>query len=185
MAVAPLKSDAPPTPSPAGAAVRQLTADEINQVRQLELRDGDNVRVRIDPDLRRRFAEYINMSVADFNKLPPMQQAFMIIDKGKPDMARNVKILSDPPAIASFRKDVERTLVAGCATSKCHGGPAPGAFRLFPRENESAAFTNFVIVQQYSAHTGPPGISHRPGKSGTVAAAGLSAAPRDHGLPAP
>jgi len=131
---------------------REVTADEINFIRQAELRDGDSFRVRIDPDLRRRFSDYINMSPAEFNKLSPMQQAFMILDKGKPAMRRQVKILSDPPEITSFRRDVERTLITGCAASKCHGGSMPAAFRLFAGGNEAAAYSNFLVLQQYSAH---------------------------------
>jgi hypothetical protein len=138
-------------PAPTGGVTREVTPDEINFIRQSELRDGDNVRVRIDVELRKRFADYINMSPADFNKLPAMAQAFMILDKGKPDMRRQVKILGDPPAIISFRKTVDRTLLVGCATSKCHGGSKPAIFRLYPQDNEAAAYTNFLVLQQYSA----------------------------------
>jgi hypothetical protein len=115
------------------------------------LQDNDTVRVRIDGDLRRRFTDYINMPLGDFTALSPIQQAFMILDKGKPQMRKEVKILSDPAAIARFRRDVQHVLVIGCATSKCHGGTAGGQFRLFPQDTVAAGYSNFLILQQYSA----------------------------------
>jgi hypothetical protein len=138
--------------SVAGEIAREVTPEEINYIRQSELRDGDTVRVRIEPDVRKRFCDYINMSPSDFNKLPAIEQAFMILDKGKPDMRRQVKILSDPPAITSFRKTVNRTLTTGCATSKCHSGTKPAVFRLYAGDNEPAVYTDFLVLQQYSTH---------------------------------
>jgi hypothetical protein len=140
------------SPSVAGQVTREVTPEEINYIRQSELRDGDTVRVRIEPEVRKHFCDYINMAPSDFNKLPAMEQAFMILDKGKPEMRRQVKILSDPPAITAYRKTVNRTVTAGCATSKCHTGTKPAAFRLYGGDNEAAAYTNFLVLQQYSTH---------------------------------
>lgn len=155
---------APPTAPPVAAPVvaappanstvtRMVTPDEINWIRQAELRSGDTVRVRIDADLRRKFADYMGMPLGDLNKMSPIAQAFLILDKGTPEMRRAVKILSDPPEIAQYRREVQRTVLAGCATSKCHGGPDAGRFRLFPQsDSDAATYTNFVILQQYSAN---------------------------------
>jgi hypothetical protein len=159
--VVPAAGTPPVTPGAAkpGMVTREVTADEINFIRESEIRDGETVRVKLDGDVRRRFAEYINMPFADFSRLPVMQQAFMILDKGRPDMKADVKLLSDPPAIASFRKNVQRTLIAGCATSKCHGGTEPAAFRLYPQDNEAAAYTNFLVLAQYSTSIGGRQVS--------------------------
>jgi hypothetical protein len=135
-------------PSTTPAPTRTVTLDEINFIRQAELRDNDNVRVRIDTDLRKRFTDYVNMPLADFSAMPPIQQAFMILDKGKKQMRRDVKILSDPAAIIQYRRDVQRTLIVGCATSKCHGGSNAGTFKLFPQDTPAAAYTNFLVLQQ-------------------------------------
>jgi hypothetical protein len=143
----------------AGLVTRQVTPAEVNYIRESEIRENDTVRVRLDGDVRRRFADYINMPYADFNKLAPVQQAFMILDKGKPDMKEQVKLLSDPPAITNFRKSVLRPLIVGCATGKCHGGPQPAAFRLYPQETEAAIYTNFVVISKYSTQVANRSVS--------------------------
>jgi hypothetical protein len=141
-----------PATAPAASSAPQRTVDpdEINLIRQSELQDTDNVRVRIDPDVRREFTDYMNMTADQFSSLSPIQQAFEILDKGKGHMKKGVKILSDPLAIARFRRDVQHVLAIGCATSKCHGGNGAGDFRLFPQDNPAAGYTNFLILQQYS-----------------------------------
>jgi hypothetical protein len=152
-ATEPVLVEPAPATAPAASSLPQRTVDldEINFIRESELQDNDTVRVRIDGDLRRRFTDYINMPLGDFTALSPIQQAFMILDKGKPQMRKEVKILSDPAAIARFRRDVQHVLVIGCATSKCHGGTAGGQFRLFPQDTVAAGYSNFLILQQYSA----------------------------------
>jgi hypothetical protein len=171
-AAPPLPAGAPPIAAPAVAPVlaappanstvtRMVTPDEINWIRQAELRSGDTVRVRIDADLRRKFADYMGMPLGDLNKMSPIEQAFLILDKGTGAMKRSVKILSDPPVIAQYRHEVQRTVLTGCATSKCHGGSEAGRFRLFPQaDSDPATYTNFIILQQYSANVpGQHGLS--------------------------
>jgi hypothetical protein len=153
--VAPTVPSAPVTsatpPSQRGLVTREVTPEEISFIKVSELRPDDTVRVKLEGDVRRRFADYTNMPFADFDRLSAMQQAFMILDKGKADMKAQVKLLSDPTAIVSFRKNVQRPLMAGCATSKCHGGSEPAAFRLYPQDNDTASYTNFLVLSQYSA----------------------------------
>ena len=136
------------------SAKRLLTAEEINRIRALELGKNDtSVRIKIDPDARKKFLAFTGMSTPDFNRLSPVQQAYQILDQGKRDMREGVHILSDPPPLMEFRREVLRTVVNGCATSKCHGSRGVGNFYLYPQaENEAAAYTDFIILQRFS-HT--------------------------------
>ncbi len=91
------------------------------------------------------------MSNSDFARLAPVQQAYLILDEGKRDMRDGVHILSDPPPLLYFRRDIVRALGTGCATSKCHGGHSAGGLYLYPQaDNEAAAYTDFVILQKYA-----------------------------------
>lgn len=142
-----------PDPPPGGSGVtRMVSSEEINRIRELELGKNDtNVRVRIDADARKKFLTFTGMSASEFARLAPVQQAYMILDKGKRDMREGVHILSDPPPLLYFRRDVARALISGCATSKCHGSHSAGNFYLYPQvDNEAAAYTDFVILQKYA-----------------------------------
>ncbi len=146
----------PATADQGGGAKRMVTAEEINRIRALELGKNDTtVRVRIDPEAIRKYLAFSGMSVAEFNRLQPVQKAYLILDKGKRDMREGVHILNDPPPLLEFRRDVLRSVITGCASSKCHGGHSAGSFFLFPQtDNEAAAYTDFVILQKYSRVVG-------------------------------
>jgi hypothetical protein len=141
---------------------RLLTQDDINVIRQKELKRNDSgVRISIPLEVRRRFAEQQNMTYADFNRLPPVEQAIRVIDEGDQEMRRQVRVQSDPSALVDFKRSVQPIVLGGCATSACHGGPAGGDFMLFsPADSDAVAYTNFYILTQYTGRaqgTIPPG----------------------------
>jgi hypothetical protein len=138
------------TTQPGGEKV--LKPQEINAIRQLELRPDDaGMRIRFDRDVKKRFLSYSTMRPADFNGLTPLQQALLIIQKGTPEMKRDVMILNDPPALFQYRRIVQPLVLQNCATSGCHGGRDPSKFALVePAESDAATYTNFYILQKYT-----------------------------------
>jgi hypothetical protein len=147
-------ADAPPTtPRPER---NLLSPEDINAIRLMELTQQDNVPVRIDAQLRRRFTEQQNIKVADFQRLGGVEQALAILDKA-PDMAREVKVNRDPASMAEFRRVVQPLVLAGCAAVGCHGGPNAGKFMLInPSTDDATAYTNFYILTQYKLAAAQP-----------------------------
>jgi hypothetical protein len=147
---------APGGEAPAGAppeGQRFLSPADINTIRQLEWNRSDaNVRARLKGDVKRRFIEYSNASVREFNALNVVDQAWEILTKGTPEMRKDVEILTDPASLAEFRRPtVQGRILAGCATAGCHGTAGAGGFQLFTvGDNEAVAYTNFYILQKYA-----------------------------------
>ena len=135
---------------------RLLTADQINVIRQHELKDTDRVRVRLERNVARQFAESQgNITVQEFARLPDQAKAMMILKEGTKEMRPDVKIVSDPQALADFKSRVQPVILQGCATANCHGGANSGTFRLYaPADNEATTYTNFYILTQYAAKGG-------------------------------
>jgi len=143
--------DRPRRPLAAGA--RQfLSQDQINQVRQFELRSADtNVRIRLDGDVQRTHAERVGTPVIEFRKKPMLDQALAILEGDDEDSREKVHVLSDPAAILTFKRDVQGFVVNGCATSGCHGGNNPGGFVLTnSTESDASTYTNFYILSTYT-----------------------------------
>jgi hypothetical protein len=137
-------------------AVRMVTAEEINRIRQIEWDRKEPVRVRVDQGVRQRFlAAHANISQAEFSRGTPLQQAALILDQGNPDLFPGIHILTDPATISTFKTRVQRVLTGqgGCAATGCHAGPNAkgGSFFLFtPANTEAATYSNFLILQKYA-----------------------------------
>jgi tetratricopeptide (TPR) repeat protein len=141
------------TTRPAAKDRRVLDADQINAIRQAELKESDRPRVRIDADLRRRYIQHAGLQPAKFALLPDGQKALEILKNGTPEMRRDLRILSDPAPLLRFKTRIQPIVLNGCATASCHGGPNAGTFQLYnPAENEAATYTNFYILTQYNPH---------------------------------
>src|SRR5205814_2234766 len=105
--------------------------------RQQELKPGENVPMSISNDLKRKFAAKAGMTYTAFNDLSQSDQLKMILDKGDPETKAAVKVLKDPAAIATFKRNIQPMVLRNCATSGCHGGPAGGKFILFNGNDEA------------------------------------------------
>jgi hypothetical protein len=145
-----------------------LTADDINAIRQFELKPSDtHVRINFSRDVKKRFATANNIRIQDFNALPQFEQLRRILEEGAPDMKRDVRIVSDPSSILEYRRNIQPVLLGSCATSGCHG-PQTGAGGLLlysPPESEAITYTNFFIIQTYARQPeqrqGPFGAAER------------------------
>jgi hypothetical protein len=133
-----------------------LTANEINKIRQEELRATDTgVRFNFTNDVKKRYATLTNQEIGTINAMRPLDQALAILDGNYPEgvrLADDVKVLSDPASIRDYRNLIQPLIMSGCATSGCHGGPAGGNFILYTLTDnaEAVTYTNFYILQQYA-----------------------------------
>ena len=135
---------------PAGSEMVLAPAD-INIIRQAELRPDDSgVRIRFERDVKKRFVTREGMPPAEFNSMTINQQVDAILQKGTPEMKHDVQILSDPPALFQYRRQIQPFLVANCATSGCHGGGTSKFSLVVPADSDAATYTNFYILQQYT-----------------------------------
>ena len=140
-------------PASTGAG-RLLTPEEINQVRQSEWQAGQQVKPppRFENDVQRRYVAREGLNTADFMRTSPIQRAWAIIQRGTPEMKKDV-VIGDPPAMIQYRT-VQHAIIAGCGASGCHTPDrAPGGFALhLPAQNDADTITNFVILQQYAGN---------------------------------
>jgi hypothetical protein len=146
----PTPTTEPTPPSPQAPSI-YLSDDQINRIRQFELRPDDAVRVAFDPDVRQRYVAQTGDDPQTFAALEPTAQAQFILSRGDPTLTAGVKILSDPESLDDFRRRIQIRILVGCSASGCHGGDTPaGDFGLFTDASQvPAAYTNFYILQQY------------------------------------
>ena len=132
-------------------AEKMLKPDQINAIRQAELRPDDpGVRIRFERDVKKRFMEYTGRTPQEIQQMSVNQLVQEIIKKGTPEMRRDVIIQNDPPAMMEFRRSVQPFVLNNCATAGCHGTIQPSKFSLItPGDSEAAMYTNFYTLQHY------------------------------------
>lgn len=125
-----------------------LTPEQINRIRQVELRLGEtNVPLRFDNDVERRFAARRGVTLASLRQRTPLERFTLMRDAGEADLLADVRVLRDPASLLEYRNRIQPRVLSGCATSGCHGGDAAGEFRLFsPASSEAESYTNFYIL---------------------------------------
>jgi hypothetical protein len=157
-AVKPVVTTGPATTAPAGPPPmerRLLTMAEVNAVRQVEMRSDDRlVKVRFDNNVARRYLLASGFDPKRFGGLTGEEQALEILKYGTPDMAKDVKILTDPTPLQLFKTKVMPVVALGCGSTACHGGTHGGDFGLYTGEGTQALYTNFYILQTYAKQIG-------------------------------
>lgn len=136
---------------PAGG--RLLTPEETNYIKQAEWIEGQQVKgIKFENDVRRRYVAREGINPADFNRLPPYQQAWAIVQRGTDDMKKDVNLVGDPPVMLQFKK-VQQQVLSVCGN--CHNPDKPaGNFALHvPGTTEAELYTNFIILQKYHYKT--------------------------------
>lgn len=134
-----------------------LSADQVNRVKQLELRDTEvKTRVAFSNGVQKHFYDS-NPRLANefpsfqaFRSAPSVVQASRIIRDGAAELAKDVKIVNDPEIIADFRNNAQSLILQGCATSQCHGGSGAAAVKfalVSPAAEPAATYTNFYVLQ--------------------------------------
>lgn len=147
-------------PQGAGEKARYLTPTDINTIRQMEWREKDTIvpRATVPPDVRKRYVELKALDPGAFAALTMPQQAYYILsDPEVPgEMKRQIKLTTDPQAVADYRRAIQPLLVNNCATIGCHGGHNAGKFFLYNQntEKDEVAYTNFYILQNFKESFG-------------------------------
>ena len=130
---------------------RLLTTDEVNAVRQLEMRDDDRlVKVRLENNVAKRYLLASGFDAKRFNALTGEEQALEILKYGTADMAKDVRILTDPTPLQLFKTKVMPLVALSCGSTACHGGTHGGDFGLYTGEGTQVLYTNFYILQTYA-----------------------------------
>jgi hypothetical protein len=146
---APPVAEAPPTTSPSGGPARFLTMDQVYAIRRAELRPDENVRIQFYRDVQKRYLALSKANAAAFSAASPTVQA-LAIQAYDPQLANDVRIMSDPRGLADFRSRIEPRVLAGCASSGCHSGSEGGDFFLYTNvRSAQASYTNFFILTTY------------------------------------
>jgi len=149
-------ADKPPVTAP--GSQKLLSANDINTIKQWELRPGDtHTAIRFENKVENRYVQYKNLQYNEFAAKSPVDRAIEILDNGDPTMRRDVKIVGDPASMIEFKSAVQPVLLSGCATSSCHGGSKGGALQLItPATGDPVTYTNFYILSQYHKKMGDP-----------------------------
>ncbi len=146
-------------PSGSAPAVRELTVQEIQRIRLLELYTDRPERGPIDVS-RDAITEFwamsekerwLNMDQATYYRLPKIEQVQLML-RYAPDQFRDKIVLRfDPERMQTFIRRVQPVVLRGCATADCHGGPSGGGFRLIDGRgiSEGVAYANFFLMQVY------------------------------------
>lgn len=145
---------------PEASDKKYLSAEDINVIRQTEWRKDDVTvpRVNVTPDIRKRYVTLKALDPGQFAALTMPQQAYYILtDADAPyEMKKDIKLTTDPQALAEYRRTIQPLIVNNCATVGCHGGKNSGKFFLFPNntDREEVAYSNFYILQWYQQKFG-------------------------------
>jgi hypothetical protein len=127
--------------------------DDVYAMRRAELRPDEDVRIQFLRDVQKRYLIASKANAAAFNAAGPGVQA-LAIQAYDPQMAQDVRITSDPQALAEYRTRIEPRILAGCASSGCHNsenvGRAGGFYLYSNVRSPPASYTNFFILQNYS-----------------------------------
>jgi hypothetical protein len=156
-------STTPATP-PTGTGVsghtaslhRYLSMDNIFSLRLAEWpADDASVKISFTNDVRRKYIASAQENAAQFMGQSPVDQARAILDNGSPEQRKDVKLLTDPVPLATFKRNIQPIILTGCATAACHGGPTGGKFFLYGNpDSEAATYTNYYLLVKGSTETG-------------------------------
>ena len=128
-----------------------LTVDQVNQLKQLELKPDDVFKVSFNRDVKKRYLARGEIGAATFYTMSDPDQARRILATGDAELANDVRIDSDPASMAEFRQRVLPIVLGGCAASGCHSTVArAGGFTLFTGDvSPRAEYTDFYLLQHY------------------------------------
>ncbi|MGA2232088.1 MAG: hypothetical protein ABSH22_14425 [Tepidisphaeraceae bacterium] len=140
-----------------------LTLDQINLIRQLEMKPDDAFAVTFTHDVRRRYLESGLIDAQQFYNLSPDEQAREILTRGAPALAADVRITGDPASMEFYRRQIQPMLMGGCAISGCHNTvAAAGGFALYGGDvSPQAWYTNFYLIQTHVTPPAEPGAAPR------------------------
>jgi hypothetical protein len=194
--------DVPPEPKPTRPVKAPLdtfpllTDEQINLVRVFETDLRDPPAMVVKRETVTRFLDKYEGTIVEgrgivpvspeardqFYRLRPAAVLSWFFDLRAREFYPEVQVLENPGTMRQFRDNVHRTwLINSCATSKCHGGEEAGRFYLSNKNQSSdrAAYTNWVIIDQYRTSDGLPLIDFKDPARSPLLQMGL---PRDKAI---
>lgn len=154
----PPRASGPRTARDCGDAPRPLTDDEIQVIRRAELRldRRERVTVKIDRAALKDFVEWSagRSDLPDdgktFYRRNRVEQAQLMLRSDRERFADAITIRTDPGRMRDFQREVMPILLAGCATSDCHGGGGAGCFRLSGGRSLGAnlVYSNYLVMHE-------------------------------------
>ncbi len=161
VAVGPLTAQQQPRNNPRDGL---LDEEQINAIKQVELQPADargrQPRIRFDNRVVQRYVEANGLDFREFNNQPDLAKALTIIEAGDEDMVKDVRIITDPAAIAVFKDAIHPAVLQGCATSACHGSndeARNAGLRLYnDGRGDDVVYTNFFNLSSYKVKVANP-----------------------------
>lgn len=150
------------------ARIPLLTPEQINLVKVYEMDLAESPRVVIDRDTVERLMTayggdplipHTREGRDAFHNLPPAEILAIMFRLQAREFYGEVKVLGNPPALTSFRDNVNRGwLAVSCGSLACHGGEDAGDFKLVNRRSaaEPSFYTNHTIVLRGALADGTP-----------------------------
>ncbi len=111
-------------------------------------------------------------------RLEPIEIVRLMFELRARDLYPQVKVLSEPWGLNMFRRRVhDAWLINRCATSRCHGGPDAGRFRLHRRhyKDERVRYSNLLTLQRLDLDRAWPLINYDKPENSLIIQYGLPA----------
>ncbi|MCC5822052.1 MAG: hypothetical protein LAT64_02070 [Phycisphaerales bacterium] len=157
---------------PPAPAINTLTEQEINRIRVYEIDLSTPTRIIIpDAVMRELMVRYPETFPVEHDereailKREPMDKLRMIFERTARDLYDRVRVLEDPPAMATFKSRIHGSggwIVNACASNRCHGGTEAGRLQLLNQRinSDKTVYTNFLILERFRLADGTPLINH-------------------------
>ncbi|MEO1510716.1 MAG: hypothetical protein AAFU70_01460 [Planctomycetota bacterium] len=181
---------------PAGGSGRfpLLSPSEVNLIRVWEIDLRDAPEVIVPRTVAEAFVEtYAGLEGIprdeagrrEFLQRPGLELLSLMFRLRARDFYGQVRVVRDPPALATFRRSVHRMLLNGCATNRCHGGAEAGRLRLATRSKNSdqTVYTNFYLLDNATLPDGTPLINYEDPERSPLLHFGLPREFSDHPHP--
>jgi len=146
-----------------GRLGRIVSDAEIRRIRWMEMMDEEPrpLSIAFKNKVIQRFldamegnSEYTSREKRrDFMLLKPTEKLQRIRKETEDRFYEDIVIKTDPKRMADFERHVLPPVLAGCATSKCHGNPETSRFVLYTDRimSKNQVYTNYLIMHGFSA----------------------------------
>lgn len=129
-----------------------LGEGDINRIRQVELREKDNVMIDFRRDSLNRFLSSLPQQGRQaFSAKSAGSKAYGILH-ANPMFAPDIFVRTDPQFMVDFQRKVWPKIRQSCAAATCHGGEKPRAGLKFynpPASSARVDYTNFLILVSF------------------------------------
>ncbi len=164
-----------------------LSRADVNLIRVYEIDFDRPPKVAVSPETIRELIQNYRSS----SLIPDSEEARKALFRAEPieivrlmfelrarELYPQVKVLSEPWGLNMFRRRVHNAwLINRCATSRCHGGPGAGRFRLHRSHYKDARvrYSNLLTLQRLDLDPAWPLINYDDPESSLIIQYGLPA----------